>query len=129
MSTRRVVNYDTGKTLKAIITRLTDGYVWNTSGTPAFETYNASNIANYGVALTEQGASGRYVLTMPSLAAGVYDLDVRVLTGASLAQSDTHVAGGVVEWGGSKFGAKLGQWKHTLDSGSSGVDTVTVSEV
>ncbi len=52
--------------VKAVLIRLSDGFYWNTSGTPAFEAYNASNIASYGIAMTEAGATGNYSVTNPS---------------------------------------------------------------
>jgi hypothetical protein len=53
-------------TAKFVRRRASDGAFWNTSGTPAFEAYNASNIAQYGIAGTETGATGIYTATDPS---------------------------------------------------------------
>lgn len=46
--------------------RRTDGFWWNTSGTPAFENFSAVNIAAYGIAATEAGATGTYSATDPA---------------------------------------------------------------
>lgn len=50
----------------AVRVRESDGAFWNTSGTPAFEAYNAANIANYAIAMTEVGATGIYRADDPS---------------------------------------------------------------
>lgn len=53
-------------TMKFIRRRKSDGAYWSTSGTPAFEAYNASHIANYGIAATEDGSTGIYTATDPA---------------------------------------------------------------
>lgn len=80
---------------------------WNTSGTPALEDYTAGNIADYRIAVTEQGASGFYVITVPAtLPAGHYRLWL-YLTAASetLAQSDLAVPVGLdyAYWNGTAW--------------------------
>lgn len=67
--------------------RESDGAVWSTSGTPAFEAYNASNIANYGIAATEVGSTGVYTATDPAEGTFGSWLFVKA-AGASLAVSD-----------------------------------------
>lgn len=51
---------------KGFRTRDSDGFVWSTAGTPAFEAYNAANIANYGIAAAETGSTGIYSFTDPA---------------------------------------------------------------
>ena len=67
--------------------RASDGAVWSTAGTPAFEAYNASNIANYGIAGAEIGSTGIYQVTDP--AEGTFgDWLFVAAAGSSLAVSD-----------------------------------------
>jgi len=61
--------YQTGFTLYAVIHH-PDGRVANNVD-EAWEEFNASNFADYAVALTEQGASGYYRGTYPSWITGV----------------------------------------------------------
>ena len=96
----------TGATLYAQV-RNDDGQIWNTSGTPAFEAYLTANIADYDIALTEQGTASRfYTFTFPSaIVAGVYS--IAVYSGAT-AEGDPAVAEGEVEWDGSAVVAQSG---------------------
>lgn len=77
------------------------GQIWNTSGTPAFEVYNAANVADYDIALTEQGASGTFVGNLPTLPRGIYFIEARMRAGGSPAESDTVFAAGTIRWTGS----------------------------
>lgn len=76
------------------------GRVWNGS---SFETYDASNVANYGVSLTEQGSSGVYVGDFPIAitTAGHYEYFCYSLQGGTLAESDPIQSSGSVDWDGS----------------------------
>lgn len=97
----------TGKTLYAQIFNQI-GQIWNTSGTPAFETYATANIANYSIAMTEAGtASAIYQGTFPTAisTSGVYLVKVREKAGASNAESDACVASGEIEWSGTAVNA------------------------
>lgn len=72
---------------KFVRRRASDGYWWNTAGTPAFEAYSAGNIAGYGIAAIETGATGTYTATDPAdTTPGDYLLVAAA--GASLAVSD-----------------------------------------
>ena len=62
--------YTSGSTLYAILRDRMTGKVWNTSGTPAFEVYNAAHWASYAIAMTEQASSGYYTSTRPAGVAG-----------------------------------------------------------
>lgn len=72
---------------KFVLIRQSDAAFWNTSGTPAFEAYNASNIANYGIAATEIGATGVYRALNPSPMTGATYIFIKA-AGASLAVTD-----------------------------------------
>lgn len=68
--------------------RRSDGAWWNTSGTPAFEAYNGSNVANYAIQAVENpSGSGDYTATDPTPAVeGFYRFFVQA--GSSFAASD-----------------------------------------
>ena len=84
---------ETGLTTAAFIRRRkSDGYWWSTAGTPAFEAYNASNIANYGIAATEVGSTGIYTATDPAESTEGDCLLVKK-AGASLTVSDVATGG------------------------------------
>lgn len=78
------------------------GTVWNTSSS-SFVTYSSSDIADYDVAMTEQGtASGIYEGTFPSaITAGVYQIIARNQVGGAVAQTDPVVATGDYQWNGT----------------------------
>ncbi len=72
---------------KFVRRRASDGAYWSTAGTPAFEAYNASNIANYGITATEVGATATYTATDPAGATEGNFLFIAA-AGASLVVSD-----------------------------------------
>lgn len=78
------------------------GLVWNTSSA-AFETYSASNYADYDLPMTEQGNSNVYVASFPTtiLTAGTYEYFVHRQAGASPAEGDTIINTGKIDWTGS----------------------------
>lgn len=78
--------------------------VWDTTGTPAFEAYVTAQIANYDIALTEQGtASKRYVGDFPAASAGYYDLEFYIRDGASPAETDELIGTESGYWSGSTW--------------------------
>lgn len=90
----------TGQTCYFFVWRQADDYAWNTAGTPAFESYNVANIADYDTAATEVGATGVYSGDFPS---GITDgtivnIDCRIRSGATPAASDVSVAFGTFRW-------------------------------
>lgn len=90
--------HTTAKTVYAQIFNAT-GSVWN--GT-SFEAYATANIANYDIALTEQGtASGIYMGDFPSLSAGLYNVIARERAGGSPAEADVAIGVGIHHWDGS----------------------------
>jgi len=74
---------------------------WYNTVTPAFEAFNASNWTSYAIAATQFGTSKVYSVDMPSVAAGVYDIVVRIQAGGSAAITDLIIGGGQIEWDGS----------------------------
>lgn len=79
--------------------------IWNTSGTPAFETYATANIANYDIALTEQGTGSNFYsgnfptgITTP----GLYLITIHEQAGGGPAESDTILSLGELHWNGSE---------------------------
>lgn len=68
------------------------GQIWNTAGTPAFEAYATANIADYDIAMTEQGTASRWYLgNMPAVPAGWYSLTVQKRVGGAPAETDPYV--------------------------------------
>jgi hypothetical protein len=92
-----------GSVVYAQIIRETDGKIWNTSGTPAFEDYVTANIANYAIAMAQAGtASGIYTGTFPStIPAGRYSVVARVRAGGSPAEADAVAGAGEILWDGT----------------------------
>lgn len=99
----QIVTDTSGQTLYAQVFRATDGKVWNTAGTPAFEDYATANIADYDIALTEQGTASKiYMGTFPSgIAAGDYLVRVLIRAGGSPAETDALAGAGPLHWDGS----------------------------
>lgn len=92
-----------GTTVYAQILRVTNGQIWNTSGTPAFENYNTANIGDYDIALTQQGtASGIYMGDFPTaITVGTYLAICYNRAGGSPAEGDTKIGVGTIHWDGS----------------------------
>lgn len=91
--------FTTGQTIYAQV-RSPVGTIWN--GT-ALEAYLTANIANYDVAMTEQGtASQLYAGTFPAAAvAGVYRVSYWDRVGGAPAETDTYIDTEWIEWSGS----------------------------
>lgn len=84
------------------------GQIWNTASS-AFQAYNTANIADYDIALTEQGtASGKYIGDMPALSAGLYGIEAFRRAGGSPAETDIPVAVGAITWNGSVAVGQVG---------------------
>lgn len=98
----QAVHSTSGATLYAMLFSATGG-IYNSNGFPAgFEAYQTANIADYDIALTEQGTASKiWMGDMPAVAVGVYGLVVRVRAGGAPAESDSFVTGGQVFWSGT----------------------------
>lgn len=106
--------------------RRSDGAVWNTSGTPAFESYSAGNIANYGIAATETGATGYYTVTDP---ADTTEGDYLLVSAAGSSLAVTDLANNVQWTGEVNLPLKPTTQGRTLDvsaGGEAGVDWANV---
>ena len=91
----------TGNTVYGQVLNESTGQIWNTVGA-AFENYATANIADYDVAMTEQGtASGIYKGNMPAVAAGVYTVLYRRRADGAPAEADQLVHMQTVPWDGS----------------------------
>ncbi len=89
----------TGLTLYAQV-RNSVGKIWNTNS-GSFVDYDTANIADYAVAMTEQGtASGYYTGDFPAAGAGVYPILVLRQVGGSPAESDPVSNEGSIDWDG-----------------------------
>lgn len=96
----------TGDTLYALV-RNTVGQVWSTVGS-SFGAYATANLADYDIAMTEQGTASRfYVGNFPAAAAGSYGVTVYKRAGGAPAEGDTLVGSGTVEWNGTSVIANV----------------------
>ena len=89
----------TGLTLYAVLRNANALCYYITGST--FEAYNASHYSAYAITLTEQGSTGYYAGTMPTVALGLYNIDVRQQVGGSPAISDTFIGATAILWSGS----------------------------
>jgi hypothetical protein len=109
----RSLTYLTGKTLKTVVRDFSTGAerLWNT-GTVAFETYNAANIALYGIS-TPEGSPGSYSWTLPALPALAGGAEYQAITyqiaSTSLAVADlpNSVWQSIFGWDGTVPGNSL----------------------
>lgn len=97
--------------------------------TPGFEAFNGSNYANYDHALTEQGTTGIYLATPPTLAVGAYRFIVKQQVGGAVAQSDPVVGGGAFDWTGTALVQFPANWNTLVidASGNVAADVVEIS--
>lgn len=121
----QVAHVRTGKTLYALIRNAT-GSVWQTT-TNTFVSYATANLANYDVALTEEGTASRYYAgDFPTNinTAGVYSVAVFEQAGGSPAEGDTLVAVGDLHWNGTAVVAR-----GTLNTGSITADAIATDAI
>ena len=86
MAVIKTIPYITGKNLRGVLINQTTGQYWNTA-TPNLEVWDSSQVANYGIAMTEPTTVGsaNYQFSMPSAAqfvSGIYSIYVYVATGS-----------------------------------------------
>src|SRR5688572_16910915 len=90
----------TGAALYCIIRRLSDGHVWSTV-TSAFAAWADGSIADYDVALTDDGGD-LYVGTFPAdIAAGDYRIYYYERAGATPALTDLVLKAPIKHWNGA----------------------------
>ena len=129
----------TGKTLYAIV-RNSTASVWQTT-TSTFVAYATVNLANYDIAMTEQGTASRYYAgDFPAAAAGDYSVVIFDRGGAAPAESDKVVGVGMVRWTGSAVlalgvslpaaaaGASTGLLVSGTNAGTTTLGALTVTE-
>lgn len=117
-----------GQSLYLVLLNAT-GQFFN-SVTPGFEAFNGANYANYDTALTEQGTTGIYLATPPTLAVGTYRFIVKqYISAGSPAQADAVVGGGGFDWTGSALVQFPANWNSLAidSSGNVAADVVKVS--
>ena len=120
-------DYLTGRTLYAQV-RSATATIWNTAG-GAFEAYNTANIADYDIALTEQGtASGYYAGNMPAATGGVYNVIVKVRAGGAPAESDITIAAGQIEWDGSAVEPLFGASVNTATVSNNAITAAAIAD-
>lgn len=106
----------TGDTLYAHLFNAS-GQVYDTVGAN-FEAFVDAQVANYDIAMTEQGtASGLFTGTMPGVAAGVYSFTVRQQAGGGPAVTDPDLASGEIHWDGSAEVDRFNPTADTVDVG------------
>lgn len=93
MANELQLSYPTGATLDAILLDST-GQAWNGS---AFEAVVSGHWSTYAIAMAEAAGTGLYFGDMPSVAAGLYTVSVRLRAGASPSPTDTAVGGGDID--------------------------------
>lgn len=99
MANEIIFSFNKGSTFYARVFDST-GKVWNTSGTPAFETWDDDNVTDYDIALTDK-SSGQYIGDYPATAAGRYKVNVYLRAGANPAITDTVFGEGEMLWDGT----------------------------
>jgi hypothetical protein len=91
----------TGRTLYALVRSATAGTIWQTT-TSTMVAYVTANLANYIIAVNEEGTASRYYLgDFPAAPAGSYSVAVYDRLGGSPAEGDTLVATGNIDWTGA----------------------------
>jgi hypothetical protein len=96
----QLAHSETGVTLYALV-RNSVGQVWSTVGS-SFGAYATANLADYDIALTEQGTASRfYAGNFPAATAGSYSVTVYKRAGGAPAEGDLVVGTGTVEWNGT----------------------------
>lgn len=106
------IKFDAGPGLTGItayaMLRNAAGQVYNTAGS-AFENYNAANITDYDLALTEQGVIGFFMGDMPAVASGLYSVTIKQRAGGSPAVADVRIGGGEILWTGTSVNGSAGR--------------------
>lgn len=110
----------TGTTQYVVLIDPITGGWWNTSGTPAYETFAGGNYASYKIAATEYGTTGLFKYTVPAtLPAGLHNVQSKTQAGGSPAQGDANGAGGLLDWHGAAV-ASVGKSVPAVAAGTSG---------
>lgn len=94
-----------GSTYYLVINNQTAQYYYTV--TPAFENYNSAHWASYANASGTANTAGDWFGTFPALAAGVYEVSLRLRAGGSAAISDTVLGGNTVSWDGTNIAEPL----------------------
>lgn len=91
----------------------TQGQIWNTSGTPAFEAYSAGNYTDYAVSMAEEGSSGHYSFSFPpEIESGAYRVSVCEQVAGSPVESDKVRAYGEEIWDVDQ--QTIGDWQRLV---------------
>ena len=99
MADEIVFAFDKGNNLYARVFNST-GKVWNTSGTPAFETWADGNVTDYDITVTDK-SSGQYIGDFPTTAAGRFKVNIYLRIGGSPAITDPVLQTGEILWDGT----------------------------
>jgi len=98
--------YDSASVLYALIYKPSNGYIWDTTGTPAFEavgTWNDARVGDCDIPLTAAGSSDMHFADFPAgiTVAGNYIVQIRVQAGASPDTDDMIISQGFMVWDGT----------------------------
>lgn len=97
-------SYLSTATLYALIFRPSDGYIWDTTGTPAFEavgTWNDARVGDCDIPMTASGDFHKVNFPTGITTAGVYVVQIRLQAGASPDTDDMLISQGFMEWDGT----------------------------
>lgn len=90
-----------GDTYYLVIRNQTGQYFYATE--TAFEDLNVSHWTAYAISAAEANAAGGYFGTIPAIAAGIYDLELRLQSGADPNDADPVAAVDTIYWNGTGF--------------------------
>jgi hypothetical protein len=123
----QLAHSETGVTLYAQLRNRT-GQIYNTAGA-VFEAYLTANIADYDIAMVEQGTASRYYVgTMPVVASSYYLLTVLKRAGGAPAEADVFVGEGDAFWNGTVLFAMTEIVNAMLDLAAT-IDTFTLRQI
>lgn len=116
MSNEIQLRHTTAKNVYFQVTRGSDGEIWNTSGTPAFEAEVDANWGNYAVVMAEQHSSGMYLGSMPAVPLGRYVVTAFERQGGSpaIADRDYIIGSDTIDWDGTREVGFAGLIEGTL---------------
>jgi hypothetical protein len=103
MSNEIYATYDSGNTLYALIRRRPDDYVYDVvAGSDTFEAFNAANIGNYDLPMTDDGGDYYSVDFPAGISENQHTTTVYLQLAGSPAVNDLPIYHGEIEWDGTQ---------------------------
>lgn len=95
------MSHDSGKTVYALIWRVSDKYIYKATGAvfEAVGTWDDSRVGECDIPMTESGDS--YFADFPAVSPGTYNVQIREQAGASPDADDEPIGQGVMYWAGT----------------------------